>query len=387
MFGRFIRVAAVVAVVLGLAAGAAFSAETVKIGTLVPLTGAAAADGLSALNSMKIAVDMVNSEGGILGKKLELVYYDDRADAKEAVALAHKLIGQDKVLAVVGGSYSMPSRAVATIFQEEEIPFVAAYAVHPDVTTAGDYCFRNGFLADVEGKAAAKVATELLGAKTIALLYSDIDFGRTLSKGFKDYLEKFAPEVKVVYDQAYPFPEKDFKPYLSKIKELAPDLIMVNGYYFQTGPILKQAKEMGVKALVLGEEGADSPKLVEIAGPSAAEGFMIVTNLNRDDERPVVQNFIREFKGRYGIDPDMVGASAYDGLMIIVDAMKRAGTTDAAKVRDAIAATSDFNGLTGVIKGFTPIGEVVKPVPVQIIKMGEYRYFAEITDPEIITPR
>ncbi|HPD97354.1 MAG TPA: ABC transporter substrate-binding protein [Synergistales bacterium] len=144
---------------------------------------------------------------------------------------------------------------------------------------------------------------------------------------------------------------------------------------------------MGVKALILGEEGADSPKLVEIAGPSAAEGFMIVTNLNRDDERPVVQNFIREFKARYGIDPDMVGASAYDGLMIIVDAMRRAGTTDAAKVRDAIAATSDFNGLTGVIKGFTPIGEVVKPVQVQIIKMGEYRYFAEITDPEIITPR
>jgi len=383
---KFVRVMVAGVLILGLAAGAAFSADTVRIGALVPLTGAAAADGLSALNSLKIAVDNVNAEGGILGKRLELIYYDDRADAKEAVALAHKLIGQDRVVAVVGGSYSMPSRAVATIFQEEEIPFVAAYAVHPDVTKAGDFCFRNGFLAAVEGKAAAKVATQMLGAKRIALLYSDIDFGRTLSEGFKQYVSKNAPGVEIVYDQAYPFPEKDFKPYLSKIKEISPDLIMVNGYYFQTGPILKQAKEMGIKSMILGEEGADSPKLVEIAGPSAAEGFMIVTNLNRDDERPVVQNFIREFKGRYGFDPDMVGASAYDGLMIIVDAMNRAGTTDAKKVRDAIAATSNYNGLTGVIKGFDSEGEVVKPVQVQIIKLGEYRYFAEVDDPEVITP-
>ncbi len=386
MLMKFVRVMVAGVLILGLAAGAAFSADTVRIGALVPLTGAAAADGLSALNSLKIAVDNVNAEGGILGKRLELIYYDDRADAKEAVALAHKLIGQDRVVAVVGGSYSMPSRAVATIFQEEEIPFVAAYAVHPDVTKAGDFCFRNGFLAAVEGKAAAKVATQMLGAKRIALLYSDIDFGRTLSEGFKQYVSKNAPGVEIVYDQAYPFPEKDFKPYLSKIKEISPDLIMVNGYYFQTGPILKQAKGMGIKSMILGEEGADSPKLVEIAGPSAAEGFMIVTNLNRDDERPVVQNFIREFKGRYGFDPDMVGASAYDGLMIIVDAMNRAGTTDAKKVRDAIAATSNYNGLTGVIKGFDSEGEVVKPVQVQIIKLGEYRYFAEVDDPEVITP-
>lgn len=374
------------AVILGLSVGAAFAADTVKIGALVPLTGAAAADGLSALNSMKIAVDNVNSSGGVLGKKLELVYYDDRADAKEAVALAHKLIGQDKVVGVVGGSYSMPSRAVATIFQEEEIPFVAAYAVHPDITQAGDYCFRNGFLATVEGKAAAKVATETLGAKRIALLYSDIDFGRTLSKGFMEYVEKHAPNAEIVYDQAYPFSEKDYKPYLSQIKELDPDLIMVNGYYFQTGPILKQAREMGIDALILGEEGADSPKLLEIAGPAAAEGFMIVTNLNRDDERPVVQAFIREFTGRYAIDPDMVGASAYDGLMILVDAINRAGTTDGEQVRDAIASTVDYNGLTGVIKGFTPIGEVVKPVQVQIVKFGQYRYFDEVDDPEIINP-
>lgn len=380
---RMVKVLLSVFLVLTLLGGSAFAADTIKIGVLAPLTGFAAADGESVLNSVNIAVDKINASGGVLGKKVELVVYDDRADAKEAVSLAHKLIGQDRVVAVVGGSYSMPTRAVATFFQEAQIPFVAAYAVHPDITKAGDFCFRNGFLAEVEGKAAAKVATDMLGAKRIAVLYSDIDFGRTLSKGFKEYIENKTTGVEIVYSKAYPFKEKDYKPYLSEIKELNPDLIMVNGYYFQTGPILKQAREMGIKSIILGEEGADSPKLVELAGPSAAEGFIIVTNLNRDDERPVVQNFIKEYEGRYGIAPDMVGASAYDALTIIVDAIQRAGSTDGKAIRDAIASTKDFDGLTGVIKGFNEIGEVVKPVQVQIIKFGKYHYFGVVDDPEI----
>ncbi|HPE66962.1 MAG TPA: ABC transporter substrate-binding protein, partial [Synergistales bacterium] len=129
----------------------AFGAETIKMGLLVPLTGPAAADGTSALYSVQIAMDQVNKDGGVLGKQIELVYYDDRADAKEAVALSYKLIEQDKIAAFVAGSYSLPTRAVAPIFQEEQIPLVAAYAIHPDVPTAGDFCFRNGFLGFVEG--------------------------------------------------------------------------------------------------------------------------------------------------------------------------------------------------------------------------------------------
>ena len=142
--------------------GSAGAADTVKIGLLAPLTGFAAADGLSVLNSVQLAVERVNQEGGLLGRQVELVYYDDRADGKEAVALARKLIQQDQVAGVVGGSYSTPSRAVAPIFEDEEIPFVAAYAVHPDITQAGKYCFRNGFLGMVEGKSAGYVSVELL---------------------------------------------------------------------------------------------------------------------------------------------------------------------------------------------------------------------------------
>ncbi len=363
----------------------AFGAETIKMGLLVPLTGPAAADGTSALYSVQIALDQVNKDGGVLGKQVELVYYDDRADAKEAVALAYKLIEQDKIAAFVAGSYSLPTRAVAPIFQEERIPLVAAYAIHPDVTTAGDFCFRNGFLGFVEGKAAGYASHKLLGAKTVALLTSDNDFGRTLVTGFKEYADKYAPDLKIVSEQAYPFSEKDYKPYLSKIKELNPDVIFASGYYFQTGPLLRQARELGIESKILGEEGADSPKLVEIAG-EAAEGFYIVTNFDRDDPRPVVQNFLKEFRSRHKFEPDMVGASAYDAFMIIVNAMKTAGTTDGKPVRDAIAATVGYDGLTGVMGGFDEIGEVVKPVQVQVVKEGLFRHFGVVGDPELIKP-
>ncbi len=365
--------------------GAAAAAETVKIGLLAPLTGPAAADGASVKNSVQLALEKVNQGGGILGKKVELVVYDDRADAKEAVGLAQKLIQQDRVVGVVGGSYSTPTRAVAPIFQEERIPFIAAYAVHPDITTAGEYCFRNGFLGMVEGRAAAHVAVNKLKAKKIALLVSDNDFGRTLAAGFKEYLSKNAPAVELVYEQAYPFKEQDFKPYLAVVKEKNPDLLFASGYYFQTGPIVSQAREMGITATIFGEEGADSPKFLEIAG-KAAEGFLIVTNLNRDDPRPEVQEYLKLYKERFGIEPDMVGASAYDAFMILCDAMRRAKSTEGAAVQKALAATKDFNGLTGLIQGFTAVGEVVKDVQVQIVKDGAFRFFDVVKDPAVITP-
>ena len=366
--------------------GMAGAQDAIKIGLLAPLTGQAAADGLSVQNSVKLAVEKVNAEGGVLGKKVELITYDDRADGKEAVALARKLIEQDKVVAVVGGSYSTPSRAMAPIFQEEKIPAVYAYAVHPDVTKAGNFNFRNGFLGMVEGKAAAYTAVKLLKAKKIALLISDNDFGRTLAEGFKMYIEKYAKGAATITSvQAYPMQEKDFKAYLSKIKDENVDAIFSSGYYFQTGPVVKQAREMGIKAHIIGEEGADSPKFLEIAGKSA-EGFVIVTNLNRDDKRAQVQNFLKTFESRYKIQPDMVGASAYDAFMIIVDGIKRAKSVEGPDIRATIATLKDFDGLTGQIKRFTPEGEVVKDVQVQTVKNGRFHFFNVITDPELITP-
>ncbi len=378
-------VAVAVCTLIGVALSAG-AAETIKIGLLAPLTGNAAADGESVQNSVKLAVERVNGEGGLLGRKVEVVTYDDRADAKDSVALSHKLIEQDKVVAVVGGSYSTPMRAVAPIFQEEKIPFVAAYAVHPDITKAGNFCFRNGFLGTVEGKAAAYAGVKMLKAKKIALLVSDNDFGRTLSQGFKYYITKNAAgAATIVSEQAYPMSEKDFRAYLTKIKQESPDLIFASGYYFQTGPVVKQAREMGITAHIMGEEGADSPKFLEIAGPAAAEGFVIVTNLNRDDKRPEVQKFLKTYETRFKIQPDMVGASAYDAFMMICDSIKRAKSVKADDVRNALANIKNFDGLTGQVKRFTN-GEVVKDVQVQIVKKGRFHNLGVVTDPDLITP-
>jgi len=382
-FRKLLRTMFVVLCLSALLVSVAGAEETIKIGLLAPLTGKAADDGLNVKNSVEMAVEKLNAAGGVLGKKVELVTYDDRAEPKDAVALAHKLIEQDKIVGFVAGSYSFPTRAVAPIFQEAEVPLVAAYALHPDITKAGDYCFRNGFLGTVEGRGCAHVAVKMLGSKKLALIHADNDFGRTLAEGARKYVEKYAPDTKIVHEAVYPFAEKDYTPYLSKIKAENPDVIIASGYFFQMGPLLKQAREMGITAKIVGEEGADSPILFNIAG-KAADGFIIVTNLDRDDKRPFVQEYLKQYKERYGIDTCMTGASGYDAFLIIINGIKTAGSLEPKKIRDAIAATKDFDGMTGVIKGFTPEREVVKPLQVQIVKDGNFRHYAVIDDPELI---
>ena len=366
----------------------ALGQDTIKIGFFAPITGPAAADGASAKNAVELGVKDVNASGGIKGKKVELIVYDDRLKGEEAVAIANKLIEKDKVVGVVSGSYSGPTRVSAPIFQKAGMPMVAGYAVHPDVTwdpnakKPNDFMFRNGFLGEIEGAAAAQFAVKDLKAQKISMIYMDNDFGRSISAGFAARAEKLGS--KILAKEMYKFPgEKDFRPFLTRIKEGNPDVIFAAGYYNEAASIVRQAKELGIKSQILGEEGFDSPKFLEIAGP-AAEGVIIATNLDRDDPRPLVQNFIKNYKEAYKEDADMVGASSYDAFMILVDAIKKAGT-DAKAIQKALLETKDYNGLTGKISRFVE-GEVVKPVQIQIVKEGKFRRKAVIDDPEIITP-
>jgi branched-chain amino acid transport system substrate-binding protein len=361
---------------------------TIKIGFFAPITGPAAADGMSAKNAVELGVKEVNDGGGISGKKVDLIVYDDRLKAEEAVAIANKLIEKDKVTGVVSGSYSGPTRVVAPIFQKAGMPMVAGYAVHPDVTwnpntkSPNDFIFRNGFLGEVEGAAAAEFAVKDLKGKRMSIIAMDNDFGRSISAGFAERAEKLG--ATILTKQMYKFPgEKDFRPYLTTIKEGNPDVIFAAGYYNEAASIVRQAKELGIKSQILGEEGFDSPKFIEIAG-DAAEGVIIATNLDRDDPRPVVQNFLKNYRAAYGHDADMVGASSYDAFMILVDAIKKAGT-DPKAIQKALLETKDYNGLTGKISRFVQ-GEVVKPVQIQVVKDGKFRRKAIIDNPEIITP-
>jgi len=362
--------------------------DMIKIGFFAPITGPAAADGLSAKNAVELGLKEVNDSGGIRGKKVELIVYDDRLKAEEAVAIANKLIEKDKVVGVASGSYSGPTRVAAPIFQKAGMPMVAGYAVHPDVTwdpkqkKPNDYCFRNGFLGEIEGAAAAEFAVKNLKAKRISLIFMDNDFGRAISSGFAERAEKLG--ASILAKQMYKFPgEKDFRPFLTRIKEGNPEVIFAAGYYNEAASIVRQSKELGIRSQILGEEGFDSPKFLEIAGP-AAEGVIIATNLDRDDPRPVVQNFLKNYRKAYGEDADMVGASSYDAFMILVNAVKEAGT-DPQAIQRALLATKDYNGLTGKISRFVQ-GEVVKPVQIQVVKDGKFRRLVVIDNPEVITP-
>ncbi len=362
--------------------------QDIPIGFFAPLTGPVAADGASAKNAVELGLKEVNDAGGINGKKINLIIYDDRLNPQEVVAIANKLIEKDKVVGVVSGSYSNPTRVTAPIFQKAGIPMVAGYAVHPDVTwdpkgkRPNDFCFRNGFLGEIEGAAAAEFAVKNLKTKKVSLIFMDNDFGRAISSGFADRAEKLG--AKVLTKQMYKFPgEKDFRPYLTRIKEGNPDLIFAAGYYNEAASIVRQAKELGVKSKIMGEEGFDSPKFLEIAGP-AAEGVVIATNLDRDDPRPLVQNFLKNYRKAYNEDADMVGASSYDAFMILVNAIKKAGT-DPKAIQKALLETKDYNGLTGKISRFVQ-GEVVKPVQIQVVKGGKFHRLGVVDNPEVITP-
>ena len=376
------------AAILWIYPGPAAAQDTINIGFFAPITGPAAADGASAKHAVDLAVKEVNDAGGIRGKKVELIVYDDRLNPQEAVAIANKLIEKDKVVGVVSGSYSGPTRVAAPIFQKAGMPMVAGYAVHPDVTwdpklkKANDYCFRNGFLGEIEGAAAAEYAVKNLKAKKVSLISMDNDFGRAISAGFAERAEKLG--AAILTKQMYKFPgEKDFRPFLTRIKEGNPDLIFAAGYYNEAASIVRQSKELGIKSTIMGEEGFDSPKFLEIAG-AAAEGVIIATNLDRDDPRPLVQNFLKNYRQAYKEDADMVGASSYDAFMILVNAVKEAGT-DSKAIQQALLATKDYNGLTGKINRFVQ-GEVVKPVQIQVVKEGKFRRLGVVDNPEVITP-
>lgn len=357
--------------------------KSYKIGIFSPTTGFAAADGTSALHGAELAVKYINDHGGINGVPLELVHYDDAAKPDQAVNVAHKLIEQDKVVAAVSGSYSGATRAAAPVFQDAGIPMISAYAIHPDITKTGDKIWRVGTLAVVEGKVGGALAVDKLGAKRIAILTIDNDFGTSLAKAFKEYVTGKGAEI--VFEEKYPLGEKEFRPILNRIKEANPDVVYASGYYNEAANIVRQAKEVGLTAKIIGQEGYDSPKFLELAG-DAAEGVIITTDLNRDSTREITKWFIETYKKTYNIDADMVGASTFDAVMVLGYAMKKGGTKPEQIVK-ALGELKNFeDAATGPFLRFTDGREVMRPVTAQIVKGGAFHFYAEFDDPELITP-
>lgn len=363
--------------------GPAAGADTIKIGFMAPLPGPAAADGQSAKQSCEMLIERINSEGGINGKQIELIVYDDQFDSKQAVTVAHKMIEGDKVVAGVSGSYSFTSRAAAQVFQEERVPFSVGYALHPAVTAGGKYVFRVTVLGHVQGRAGGFAAAKNLNAKTVSMLIQDNDFGQSLAKGFRQYAESLG--VKVLSADKFKMGEKEFSPVLTKIKQLNPNLIYNTAYPHDGALILKQAADLGIKAQQMGSEGLDSTKgFLEVAG-KAAEGIVITTNLDRDSKVPITQKYLVNYEKKFGIAPDMTGASTYDALLMIIDAIKKVGT-DPDKIVEAFRSMKGWQGVTGQIQEFTEQGEVIKNVELQIVRDNAFRYYGVVSDRVILTP-
>lgn len=348
----------------------------VKIGLNVPLTGFAAADGKSALEGAKLAVAQANAAGGINGEKIELVIYDDQASPKEAAPIATKLIEKDKVAVAVSGSYSAPTRAAAPIFQNAKVPYVVAYSIHPDVTTTGDYMFRASTMGEVQGRAGAKLIGETLKKKNVALITLKNDFGQALASGFKEGAPKFG--IKVTGEYEYGMSDRQFGPMISSLKADNPEAIYATGYFFTAGPLVSQLRAAGITAPVIGQEGYDSEKFIEIAG-AAAEGVYVTTSLDRDSASPVTKAYLADFRKAVGSGSDMVAASTYSATYVAIEAMKKAGVSNREAIRNAIASGT-FETPIGKLS-FNDLHEVNKDIQVQIVKDKAFHRFAVISDP------
>ncbi|MCY4226281.1 MAG: ABC transporter substrate-binding protein [Gammaproteobacteria bacterium] len=356
-------------------------ADSIKIGFNAPLTGFAAADGNSARVGAELAVEQVNAAGGINGKQLELVVYDDQASPKESAPLAVRLITQDEVVAGISGSYSGATRAAATIYQESGVPYISAYAVHPDITRAGGFVFRTSFVGEVQGRAGAKLIGEMMGHKRVLIITLNNDFGKSLANGFKEKAAAFGIDILNEYE--YSIKDREFGAIVSKVKNDQPDAIYASGYFFTAGPLVRQLRAAGIESPIIGQEGYDSQKFIEISGLDG-EGVIITTSLDRDSSDAATRDFIQGFEAKAGYSADMVAASTHTALMVLADALGRASDHSASSIRDAIAS-ANVTASTGQIS-FNDLGEVEKDVQVQIVKDGNWHHYAVISDRELLAP-
>ncbi len=346
------------------------NASTIVVGEVAALTGGTATFGQSSHAGTQMAVDEINAAGGLLGKQVKLITEDDQSKQGEAGTVAKKLISRENVVALLGEVASGRSLEMAPIAQKAGIPMISPASTNPKVTAEGDHIFRVCFIDPFQGTVMAKFALAR-GWKKVAVM-TDVkqDYSVGLSQFFKEYFTKNGGTI--VGEQSYSSGDKDFKAQLTKLKDGAPDAILASGYYNETGLIAVQARELGIAAPLLGGDGWDSPSLVEVAG-KAIEGSFFSNHFSAEDKSPIIQDFIAKYKAKHGNVPDAMAALGYDSMMILAAAIKKAGTTEGKALRDAIAATKDHAGITGVIT-LDKDRNANKPAVILTIKDGKFVY-------------
>jgi branched-chain amino acid transport system substrate-binding protein len=345
-------------------------ASEIVVGEFASLTGGTASFGQSSHKGTVMAIDEINTAGGLLGKKVKLVTEDDQSKAGEPATVVRKMISRDGIVALLGEVASSRSLEAGPIAQQNKIPMISPASTNPKVTQVGDYVFRVCFIDPFQGTVLAKFALAK-GWKNIAVL---TDVKQDYAVGLAEFFEKYftANGGTVVSEQSYSSGDKDFKAQLTSIAGSKPQAILVAGYYNEAGLIASQARELGINVPLLGGDGWDSPSLVEVAG-AAMEGNFFSNHFSAEDQSPLIQDFIKRFKAKYNEEPDAMAALGYDSAMILATAIRTAGTTDSKPLRDAIAATKDFPAVTGTIT-LDAERNANKPAVILTIKDGKFRY-------------
>jgi branched-chain amino acid transport system substrate-binding protein len=362
------------------ACGKRGAGDEISIGEYGSLTGTTATFGISTDNAIKMAFEEVNAAGGVIGKKLKLFVEDDQSKPEEAATAVTKLVNQNHVVALLGEVSSSRSLAAAPIAQAAEIPMVSPSSTNPRVTQVGDFIFRVCFTDPFQGAVMAKFANDTLKLKRVAIL---VDVRNDYSVGLQTFFRQNFKQLggEVVAEQSYSEGDSDFHAQLTQIKAVNPEAIYVPGYYTEVGTIARQARELGITAPLLGGDGWDSPKLWEIGG-EALNGSYFSNHYSTDDPSPVVQKFVSDYKKKYDALPDALAALGYDAAKILVDAISRAGSTDGVKVRDALAATRDFQGVTGTVT-INKDRNAVKPAVILKVENGKFT-LVETIKPESV---
>ena len=349
--------------------------EPIKIGHEVALTGDASMWGQSEKNALEMEIEKINAAGGVDGRPLQLISYDNRADSIEAVNVAKRLIEQDKVVAILGPAQSGVAIALSSVTEEKKVPFIGTTPTNPLVTVPEDgkvkkYAFRTCFIDPFQGTVAAQFALDKLNAKTAAILYDvGSDYSSWLSKYFEEAFTDKTGEI--VGKEAFRSGELDYRAMLGKLKQQEPDVIFIPTAQKEAALAAKQARDLGIKAVLMGGDNWGSPDLITLGG-SAIEGGYFVNLASLED--PNIQGFVKEYKAKFNAEPVMPNpVMAIDGLYMLVDAIKRAGTTDGPALAEAMENTKDLQVLTGILTidpaTHNPLN---KPAVIQQVKDGDF---------------
>jgi branched-chain amino acid transport system substrate-binding protein len=369
----------VLILIIGLLSGCGDSASNdVKIGMVYELTGNTASYGTSAADGAKLAFKELNAKGGVLGKQIKIITADNKGEPSESANAMTKVITQDKVIAVTGFTVSSCGIAGSSVAEDNKIPLVAAATVNPRVTVddktgkVKEYTFRACFIDSFQGTVGANFALNSLNTKKAAMMVDNSsDYSKGLAQIFKEVFTKGGGQVMV--EEAYLQKDQDFKSILTKIKAQNPEIIYLPGYYEDVGKIVKQARELGITIPILGGDAWDSPKLVEMGSPQALNNTYFTNFYSVQDTSPASQAFVEAYKKEYGQLPDSMAAMGYDAAYLLVDAIQRANSQDSAKIREALATTTAFKSVSGIMN-LSPTHDAIRGVVIIEMKDGKQVY-------------